>query len=314
VQGWKALHWYCHNVLSDEENAMNRYRVCLYRSMVLFWVLDMVACPGVWGAPPSSLLTQAPTFPNTTVVAPAREQPGSLSGILLQNNRLSVDVRDQDLHAVIQAIASQGDIDIRWLEEVPNKRISMRFSHLPLVTGLQRLFRAAEIGNYVLVTEPHTDGIRVQRMLFLTTSEGGEGTRLRPRVARRPPPPPPPQIGDQSLQSQESDPPPQSQESDQPPQPQGEEQTEGDTEQREAASVFDELKTNTAARRLLSQLVHPNEQVRERALERLVRLVGEDEKQAELMEFLEPLLEGLASEDQIEREESRQEIRKLLRR
>jgi hypothetical protein len=286
---------------------MNRYRVHLCSGMVLLWVLDMVACPGVWGARHSPLLAQAPTFPNTTVVAPASEQPSSLSGILLQNNRLSVDVRDQDLHAVLQAIASQGDIDVHRLEEVPNKRISMRFSNLPLVTALQRLFRAAEIGNYVLVTEPHTDGIRVQRMLFLASSEGPEGTQTRPRVARRPPPPPPPPppISDQS---------PQSQESDQPPQPQGGEQTEGDTEQREAASVFDELKTNTAARRLLSQLVHPNEQVRERALERLVRLVGEDEKQAELMEFLEPLLEGLASEDQTEREESRQEIRKLLSR
>jgi hypothetical protein len=307
VKGWKTLHWYCNNVSSDEGNAMNRYRVRLCSGMILLWILDMVACLGVWGARPSPLLAQAPTFPNTTVVAPASEQPSSLSGILLQNNRLSVDVRDQDLHAVLQAIASQGDIDVHRLEEVPNKRISMRFSNLPLVTALQRLFRAAEIGNYVLVTEPHTDGIRVQRMLFLASSEGPEGTQTRPRVARRPPPPPPPPppISDQS---------PQSQESDQPPQPQGGEQAEGDTEQREAASVFDELKTNTAARRLLSQLVHPNEQVRERALERLVRLVGEDEKQAELMEFLEPLLEGLASEDQTEREESRQEIRKLLSR
>lgn len=284
---------------------MHGYRGYVCSGLVLLWVLDMVACPGVGGARPSHLLAQAPTFPKPTVGAPAREQPGSPSGILLQNNRLSIDVRDQDLHAVLQAIASQGDIDIRRLEEVPNKRISMRFSNLPLVTGLQRLFRAAEIGNYVLVTEPHTDGIRVQRMLFLVTSEGGEGTPIRSRVARRPPPPPPPPIGDQS---------PQAQESDQPPQPQEGEQTEGDTEQREAASVFDDLKTNTAARRLLSQLVHPNEQVRERALERLVRLVGEDEKQAELMEFLEPLLEGLASEDQTEREEARQEIRKLLRR
>jgi hypothetical protein len=60
--------------------------------------------------------------------------------------------------------------------------------------------------------------------------------------------------------------------------------------------------------------VHPNEQVRERALERLVRLVENDDKQAELIEFLEPLMEGLSSEDRTERDEARQEIRKLLRR
>jgi hypothetical protein len=80
------------------------------------------------------------------------------------------------------------------------------------------------------------------------------------------------------------------------------------------ASVFEDIKTNTAARRLLSQLVHPNEQVRERALERLVRLVENDDKQAELLEFLEPLMEGLSSEERTERDEARQEIRKLLRR
>ncbi len=60
--------------------------------------------------------------------------------------------------------------------------------------------------------------------------------------------------------------------------------------------------------------MHPNEQVRERALERLVRLVDSDDKQAELLEFLEPLMEDLASEDRTEREEARQEVRKLLRR
>jgi hypothetical protein len=86
------------------------------------------------------------------------------------------------------------------------------------------------------------------------------------------------------------------------------------SENGEAASVFEDIKTNTAARRLLSQLVHPNEQVRERALERLVRLVENDDKQAELLEFLEPLMEGLSSEDRTERDEAQQEIRKLLRR
>jgi hypothetical protein len=65
---------------------------------------------------------------------------------------------------------------------------------------------------------------------------------------------------------------------------------------------------------LLSQLVHPNEQVRERALERLVQLVGEDQKQAELLEFLEPIMDDLASEDKAARDEARAELRKLLSR
>lgn len=274
-------------------------RVRLWTGVALLLVLDTVMCWGAWEERAARLLAQAPTLPDAATTAPGREQPVVSANILLQNNRLSVDVRDQELHAVLQAIASQGAIDVRRLAEVPNKRISVRFTDLPLVHGLQRLFRAAEISSYVLVTAPQADGIRVQRMLFLAASEDRESTQRRPLVARRPPPTPPPQpqISDQEA-----------------PQPQVSNQTESETEPREAASVFDEIKTNTAARRLLSQLVHPNEQVRERALERLVRLVGEDEKQAELMEFLDPLLEGLASEDQTEREEARQEIRKLLQR
>ena len=90
--------------------------------------------------------------------------------------------------------------------------------------------------------------------------------------------------------------------------------TQDRSEDSESDSVFDDIKTNTAARRLLSQLVHPNEQVRDRALERLVRLVESDDKQAELLEFLEPLMEDLSSDDRTERDEARQEIRKLLRR
>jgi hypothetical protein len=64
----------------------------------------------------------------------------------------------------------------------------------------------------------------------------------------------------------------------------------------------------------LSQLVHPNEQVRERALESLIQLMGEDQKQAQLLEFLEPLMDDMASDDKAAREEARAEIRKLLSR
>jgi hypothetical protein len=79
-------------------------------------------------------------------------------------------------------------------------------------------------------------------------------------------------------------------------------------------NVFDEIKSNAAARRLLSQMMHPNEQVRERAFEGLIRLVREDDKQRALMELLEPLMEDLGSEDKTTQDEAREEIRKLLSR
>jgi hypothetical protein len=85
-------------------------------------------------------------------------------------------------------------------------------------------------------------------------------------------------------------------------------------EGRTNGNVFDEIKSNAAARRLLSQMMHPNEQVRERAFEGLVRLVREDDKQRALMELLEPLMEDLGSGEQAAQDEAREEIRKLLSR
>jgi hypothetical protein len=79
-----------------------------------------------------------------------------------------------------------------------------------------------------------------------------------------------------------------------------------------AGSVFDDIQNNTAAQWLLSQLVHPDEQVRERALEHLVQLVGDDQKQAELLETLEPLMDNLSADDKRTRRDARAEIRKLL--
>ena len=58
--------------------------------------------------------------------------------------------------------------------------------------------------------------------------------------------------------------------------------------------------------------MHPNEQVRERAFEGLVRLVPQDDKQRSLMEFFEPLMDDLGSDDQATQDGAREEIRKLL--
>ncbi len=217
--------------------------------------------------------------------------PLALAVVSLRNNHLDIDAQDQDLHDLINDIATQGDIKVSQLEGVPKKRLSLRFANLPIVTGLKRLFRAAEVESYVLITEAQGDAARVQRIMFFPPSDGRSRTRPSRGGSRRP-------LSAPSLR----------------PPPAEDRESSDDEGGGESGSVFEELKTNTAARRLLSQLVHPNEQVRERALERLVRLVDSDDKQAELLEFLEPLMEDLASEDRAEREEARQEVRKLLRR
>jgi hypothetical protein len=214
-----------------------------------------------------------------------------LAAVNLRNNQLDIDVQDQDLHDIVNEIATQGDIKISKLEGIPNKQLSLRFSNLSVVTGLKRLFRAAEIESYVLVTDAQGDAVRVQRIMFFPPSDGRSPIQTHGEVSRQSPAAPALPL---------------------PPTP--EDREGSDSESGESGSVFEDLKTNTAARRLLSQLVHPNEQVRERALERLIRLVDSDDKQAELLEFLEPLMEDLASEDDTVREAARQEVRKLLRR
>jgi hypothetical protein len=224
----------------------------------------------------------------------AQDASAPTNGVSLRDNRLDIDVQDTELLSILEDIASQGEIDLRHSDALPRKRLSVQFADLPVVEGLKRLFRAAEIDSYVLVTQAQGDVVRVQRILFFpttaSTDRSSERSRSERQLSASIQPPPLPEANPEAAEPKET----------------------SDTD--ESASVFDDIKTNTAARRLLSQLVHPNEQVRERALERLVRLVETDDKQAELLEFLEPLMEGLSSEDRIERDEARQEIRKLLRR
>jgi hypothetical protein len=224
----------------------------------------------------------------------AQDTSAPANGVSLRDNRLDIDVQDTELLSILEDIASQGEIDLRHSDALPRKRLSVQFADLPVVEGLKRLFRAAEIDSYVLVTQAQGDVVRVQRILFFptTASTGRSSERSRPE-RQLPASIEPPQLPEANPEAAEP---------------------KDTSDTGETASVFDDIKTNTAARRLLSQLVHPNEQVRERALERLVRLVEADDKQAELLEFLEPLMEGLSSEDRIERDEARQEIRKLLRR
>jgi hypothetical protein len=240
--------------------------------------------------------SQRPGASPTMSAVRTRTPPGQVAGITLQDGFLSVDVREQDLRAVIESIAMQGNIDIRHLEGVPSTRVSVRFASLPLPQGLQRLLRTAEIPGYVFVTEPNGDIVSVRRIIFLAPSESppsGRSTSVTRRVSPSLAQPPP---------------------ASQPPSAPATQETAGEREEQptSSGSVMEDIKTNTTARRLLSQLVHPNEQVRERALERLVQLVGDDQKQAELLEFLEPIMDDLASEDKGARDEARAELRKLL--
>jgi hypothetical protein len=204
-------------------------------------------------------------------------------------------VQNQEVRALIQQITTQGQIDVLHMESLPDRRISLHFEALPLIEGLTRLLRVAEVSGYVLVTGQEKGRVKVQRLIFLSPDTGSESSR-RPTRAAAPPalrqaPPPPPA---------------------QPPPPQ-ENRDSSTTPAATATTVFEDLRTNATARRLLNQVMHPNEQVRERALESLVRLMHDDRKQRDLLEFIEPLMEDLGAEDKETQENAREEIRQLLR-
>jgi hypothetical protein len=252
----------------------------------------------------------SPAAPGSTATVPAKApQPLSQNAkITLDQKGLSVDVQDQDLSAVVERIAELARIELRHPEGMPNRRVSIRFSSLSVANGLKRLFRAAEIPGYLLQTVKQGDNVRVQRIVFLpeegtTGTSAGRPAQRAPQVVAAQPPQPPRPVPPGLPPGAAPQPPPA------PPQ----EEARAD-EGRTSGNVFDEIKSNAAARRLLSQMMHPNEQVRERAFEGLVRLVREDDKQRALMELLEPLMEDLGSGDQATQDEAREEIRKLLSR
>ena|GEM_PF-1758829 len=316
----------CRSQWSQHSLAVEGIRVCLAitekgcmvcsKQALICWgsVLGFLLCLCLSGradaqgeAPRSSRRgVPPPTAPVSTATVPAKApQPLSPNAkITLNQNGLSVEVQDQDLSAVVERIAELARIELRHPEGMPNRRVSIRFSSLSVANGLKRLFRAAEVPGYLLQTAKQGDNVRVQRIVFLP-EEGTTGTSAG-RAAQRPPqviaaqPPQPPRPVPPGAVPQPPTAPPQ-------------EETRAD-EGRTRGNVFDEIKSNAAARRLLSQMMHPNEQVRERAFEGLVRLVREDDKQRALMELLEPLMEDLGSGDQATQDEAREEIRKLLSR
>lgn len=280
-------------------------------------VLCLLLCyclPGSAGAQgevprPARRGVPSPPASASAATAPAQTpQPLSPNAkISLDASGLSVDVQEQDLSAVIERIAELARIELRHPEGIPHRRVSIRFSSLSVVNGLKRLLRVAEVPGYLLQTAKQGNSMHVQRIIFLpedgtTGSSGGRGAQRSPQVAAAQPP----QLARPVAPPAAAPAPPQ------PPTPPQEETRADDG--RTNGNVFDDIKSNAAARRLLSQMMHPNEQVRERAFEGLVRLVREDDKQRALMELLEPLMEDMGSEDKATQDEAREEIRKLLSR
>jgi hypothetical protein len=95
---------------------------------------------------------QAPAPGPATSAAGEPAPTGPIAGVTLQDNRLSVDLQEQDLWAVLETIVTQEGIEVRHAAGLPNTRVSVRFAALPVLDGLKRLFRVADVPGYALIT------------------------------------------------------------------------------------------------------------------------------------------------------------------
>ena len=222
--------------------------------------------------------------------------PQRVAGVIFTQDTLSVDVQDEDFGAIFRDIASQAQIEVSNLDGLPARRISTQFTDLSLIEGLKRLLRVAEVAGYALITAHTEDGVKIERILFLNDSAGSDieprsvaaAPRIAARRARR--------VAARSERARSRTAAPSPREKD------------------SATSVFEDLKSNPETERLLSQVVHPNEQVREQAIEGLMRLASSANKQRDLVEALEPYMDDLRHGDEETREEAREDIRAMLRR
>ena len=216
------------------------------------------------------------------------------TGVVITGDALSVDVREEDFAAVFRSVASQVPFTVANLDALPPRRISTRFTDLPVMAGVKRLLRVAGVAGYAIITAPAADGVRIERILFL---DGAVNAGSQPRVAS------PARTASRrarrmSVRSERA------RRAARRPQQTDEARSPG----------LENLRASPETEQLLSQAVDPDEQVRERAIEGLVRLAGGADGKRELMEALGPRLDELRHGDEEAREEARQDILSLLRR
>ena len=115
--------------------------------------------------------------------APEPAADRGATGVVITGDTLSVDVREEDFAAVFRNLASQVPFTVGNLDGLPPRRISTRFTGLPVMAGVKRLLRVAGVAGYVIMTAHADDRVRIERILFLdgTVNAGSE-----PRVAAAP--------------------------------------------------------------------------------------------------------------------------------
>ena len=227
-----------------------------------------------------------------------RIPPRRVAGVVVTQDSLSVDVKEEDFSAIFRDIASQAQINVRSLDGLPLRRISTRFADLSIMDGVKRLLRVANVAGYVIVTDHSEDRVRIQRVLFLDAN-ANTGTEPRaappPRMARR-------RARRMSARSEQA-------------RSRSRAAAANPREKRDvSASVLEDLRASPETEQLLNQAVDGDEQAREQAIEGLMRLAGGSDRKRELTEALGPQLDDLRHGDEEIREEARDVILSMMRR
>ena len=228
--------------------------------------------------------------------APDQEPARRVAGVVIRGDNLSVDVREEDFAAVFRHIASQVQFDVSNLDGLRQRRISTQFTDLAVMEGVKRLLRVAGVAGYVIVTAHSEDHVTIERVLFLGAN-GNTGTVARvsvpQRVARR-------RARRMSARSERA--------RSRPAANSPQESSEGST------GKLEDLRASPETEQLLNQAVHPDKQVREQAIESLVRLVRGSDRKRDVMEALGDHLDDLRHGDEETREEAREDILSMIRR
>lgn len=228
--------------------------------------------------------------------APDRGRAREVAGVVATRDTLSVDVRGEDFAAIFRNVAAGAQFEVSNLEGLPGRHISTRFNDLPVMEGVKRLLRVAGVAGYVIVTAHSGDRVKIERILFL---DGNANAGAEPRVAatRRTASRRARRMNVRSERARSRRAPRNPREADKRP-----------------SAVLDDLRDSPETEQFLNQAVHPDEQVRERAIEGLVRLVGGSDRKPDLMEALGAHLDELRHGDEEAREEAREEILSIIRR
>lgn len=241
------------------------------------------------GAKPAAVRSQEAGVPDR------RPAPG-VTGVVVTGDALSVDVREEDFSLVFRSVASQLQFDVGNLDGLPRRRITTQFADLPVMAGVKRLLRVAGVAGYMIVTAHSEDGVRIERVLFLDASvnaatepRNASAQRMASRRDRR--------MSVRSARARARRAASRQQEDD-----------------RASAGGLEDLRDNPETEQLLRQAVDADEQVRERAIEGLMRLAGSAGGNRELMEALGPHLDALRHGDEEAREEAREDILSMIRR